>query len=58
MARGAQTALDDLERRCRAETACSTAFPQFGAEFQSLLLHARHGGIKVSGDVIASDVLV
>jgi pimeloyl-ACP methyl ester carboxylesterase len=58
MARGAQAALDDLERRCKAETACSTAFPHFGADFQSLLLQARHGGIKVSGGVITSDVLV
>ncbi len=58
MARGAQTALDDLERRCKAETACSAAFPQFEAEFQTLLVRAKHGGIKVEGGVISSDVLV
>jgi pimeloyl-ACP methyl ester carboxylesterase len=58
MAPGAQAALDNLERRCSAETACSTAFPQFAAEFRSLLLQASHGGIKVNGGLITSDVLV
>jgi len=58
MARGAQAALDNLVRRCKAETACSTAFPQFGAEFHSLLLQAQHGGIEVNGGVITAGVLV
>jgi pimeloyl-ACP methyl ester carboxylesterase len=58
MARGAQTALDDLERRCKAEAACSAAFPQFGAECQTLLIRAKNGGIPVKGGVISFDVLV
>jgi pimeloyl-ACP methyl ester carboxylesterase len=58
MGRGAQTALDDLERRCTAEIACSAAFPQFGADFQTLLIQAKRGGIRVKGAVISYDVLV
>jgi pimeloyl-ACP methyl ester carboxylesterase len=58
MAQGAQTALDDLERRCETDTACATAFPHFGAEFQTLVTEAKHGGIKDADGVISSDVLV
>lgn len=58
MARGAQTALDDLERRCAAETACSTAFPHFASDVQALLLQAKNGGIRTSGGIITSGVLV
>jgi pimeloyl-ACP methyl ester carboxylesterase len=58
MARGAQTALDDLERRCKANAACNAAYPQFATEFQSLLSQAKPAGIKTARGTIAYDVLV
>ncbi|MEO9170871.1 MAG: alpha/beta hydrolase [Candidatus Baltobacteraceae bacterium] len=58
MSAGAQAALDDLERRCRVDAACAAAYPQFGAELQTLLLRAKQSGIEVKGGAIASDVLV
>jgi len=47
--RGAQRALDDLERSCASDRVCSTHFPQFAQEFDRVLSLSRGGGIAVPG---------
>jgi pimeloyl-ACP methyl ester carboxylesterase len=55
--RGAQAALEDLERSCAADQACSRDFPRFPQEFGALIARAK-SGIPVSGGRIAFEVLV
>jgi pimeloyl-ACP methyl ester carboxylesterase len=47
--RGAQRALADLERSCASDRICSTNFPHFAPEFDTLVARSKHGGIPVAG---------
>lgn len=54
--RGAQHALDDLERACAADAVCSKQFPHFAQEFDALTSRSKAGGIPVRGGAIAFEV--
>ena len=53
--RGAQRALDDLERSCATDAVCSARFPHFSAEFDALVARSK-SGIPVHGGAISFEV--
>jgi pimeloyl-ACP methyl ester carboxylesterase len=53
--RGGQNALTDLERSCAADALCSTRYPKFSHEFDSVLARSKHG-IPVDGGTISFPV--
>ncbi len=48
MARGAQTAIDNLEKACRYDRICSAHFPQFAEHFTALVRRFDSGPVALS----------
>lgn len=55
--RGAEQALEDLEKSCETDRICSTNFPHFAQEFDAVLARSKRGGISVpDGNPISFEV--
>ncbi len=48
MARGAQTSIDNLEKACRQDTACSAHFPQFAGHFDAVVRRFDSGPVTIA----------
>ncbi len=48
MARGAQTAIENLERACRGDATCNAHFPHFAEQFAAVVKRFNSGPVTIS----------